>query len=55
MLKSYYVLIVLLLSSIVFSSCDQKEVSSEINELDTVTIDSLMSNYELDNGPGASL
>ena len=55
MLKSYYVLIVLLLSSIVFSSCDQKEVSSEINELDTITIDSLMSNYELDNGPGASL
>ncbi len=55
MMKSYYVLIVLFLLGFVFSSCDQKEVKPERFELDGAIIDFLISDYDMEIGPGAAL
>ena len=55
MMKSYYVLIFFFLLGIIFSSCSQKEVKTEIIELDGAIIDSIISDYDIEIGPGAAL
>jgi len=54
-MKSCYVLIFFFLLGFVFSSCDQKEVKTERIELDGAIIDSLISDYDMEIGPGAAL
>ena len=53
MLKGYYILIGMFLFSMMFLTCDQTE--NNMVELDSAVIDSLMSDYNLANGPGAAL
>ena len=55
MMKSHYVLIFFFLLGFVFSSCDQKEVKPERFELDGAIIDFLISDYDMEIGPGAAL
>ena len=55
MMKSYYVLIFFFLLGIIFSSCGQKEVKAEIIKLDGAIIDSIISDYDMEIGPGAAL
>jgi len=39
----------------VFSSCGEKDLGSPVTEVDSVIIDSLLSDYDLGDGPGAAV
>ncbi len=52
-LKGHFISIGIFLISMMFLSCDQ--IENSIDALDSALIDSLMSDYDLINGPGAAL
>lgn len=54
-LKVSWFVTLFIVPSLFYSTCIQKEMKTEINEIVGATIDSLMSDYDLPDGPGAAL
>ena len=55
MIKIQSLLIPLFSMVMVFGSCGEKDLGSPVTEVDSVIIDSLLSDYDLDDGPGAAV
>ena len=53
--KITFVLLPLFLIVVVFTSCGEKDLGSPITEVDSGIIDSLLSDYDLVEGPGAAV
>ena len=55
MIKIPSLLILLFSMVMVIGSCGEKDLGSPVTEADSAIIDSLFSDYDLDDGPGAAV